>query len=110
MRLSTTSPLLAVLLTLTLHGQVFSFGEPFALTNTRYGTTAAEPRLRSDGESLYAYWRSETDIRMTRIVEGARRGGLPVITTSQNGFVRDFDAVWNGTNFVVVATLPNSNG
>jgi hypothetical protein len=97
---------LFLLFAVSASGQTFSFGQPFPLTNTRYGTAPTQPKLRSNGEELFAFWSDDKTIRMTRVVDGARRGGLPVITMeSQNGQFGRFDAVWTGTHFLVAASI-----
>ena len=95
-----------VFLAWSVAAQAFSFGEPVPLSNTRYGSTTAESLLRTDGESLFAFWASNSAIRMTRVVDGARRGGLPVVTVDrQDGQFLGFDAVWTGTHFLVAAAI-----
>lgn len=93
-----------LLISLTASAQTFSFGSSFPLSNTRYGTAATSPKLVSAGDELYVFWYSATAIRMTHVVDGARRGGLPVLTVSKPyGQIGGFDVVWTGERFVIAA-------
>ena len=97
---------------LTLSAQL-RFGDATPLTNTRYGSAPAAARLVSTGDALYAFWSTGAQLRMSKVVEGERRGGVSILTLRPQAFVdttqfngqTDFDAVWNGTHFVVAATL-----
>ncbi|HEX8619919.1 MAG TPA: fibronectin type III domain-containing protein, partial [Thermoanaerobaculia bacterium] len=80
-------------------GQLFTFGEPFPLTNTRYGVTQATAELRSNGRQLFAFWPSETGVRVTKVVEGEKRGGRAVT----RGNTHRLDVAWNGSHFLAVA-------
>jgi len=99
-----------LLITLTASAQPISLGAPFPLANTRYGTTAAEPVLVSTGDALFAFWDSAGAVRMTRVVDGEQRGGLPILTAPDQGTgVGEVAAVWTGSHFVVAATLFDIN-
>ena len=96
--------LLAFLLLLLLPPAVFAqnltFGQPFAVTNTRYGTAQALPVLRTNGRETFVFW-IDNVLRVTRYEKGERRLGLPVFDIPMNEFSH-FDAVWTGDHFVVV--------
>lgn len=93
------------------------FGQPFPLTNTRYGSGFAIPKLVWTGRDLYVFWATQTHIRMTRVT-GERRAGMPVFATYATGgelddsrpwltghyTTRKFDVVWTGSHFVLVTT------
>ncbi|HEX7830429.1 MAG TPA: fibronectin type III domain-containing protein [Thermoanaerobaculia bacterium] len=81
----------------------FGFGEPIALTNTRYGTVPGEARLASNGTDVFLFWSSGGFVRVTRLVEGVKRVGRPVLAVTQPG-IGSFDVLWNGANFVVAGT------
>ena len=97
----------------TVHAQV-RFGEALPLTNTRYGSAPGAPRLVAAGDALYAFWSTGAQLRMSKVVEGERRGGVTILAlrdrtyleTHVAGRTDDFDVIWTGTHFVVAATLP----
>ena len=98
--------LVAVLLTSSAIAQTVSFGEPFPLTNTRYGVEASIPVLVSNGQDIFAFWQTSTNIRMTRLVEGERRGG-------RNAFSRpsspgSWSVTWTGKHFLVAGAYSTS--
>lgn len=99
--------LLALVCTISLDAQSMHFGEPFALTNTRYPSDVAfQQVLRSDGRDAYQFWSTRFAIRMT-VLDGRARAGVPTVATTQIG---QFDAVWVGTHFVVAATSVRQPG
>lgn len=88
--------------TVALPAQPLSFGEPFALTNTRYAERPAQPTLRSNGRELLLFWPTATNVRVTKLAEGQRRGGRNALEYGLN-----FSVAWNGTHFLIVAQTPN---
>jgi hypothetical protein len=83
--------------------QALQFGDAYWLTNTRYGTVPGEARLASNGDDVFLFWISAGSVRVTKLVDGVKRVGRPVLSTSGTS-IDDFDVVWNGSNFVVAAT------
>ena len=75
------------------------FGEPVPQTHTRYGTAGAEPQLVTNGQDFFLLWATESKLRVTRLVEGQKRAGRPILS----GTLERFDAVWTGAHFLVVA-------
>jgi hypothetical protein len=107
MRATALLSLLAVLL--TGPASAVEFGAPFPLTNTRYGSGFGVPELVWTGTELYLFWATPTHVRMTRL-DGDRRAGVPVFATytagaelDGNSTSRNFDVVWTGSHFVLVA-------
>lgn len=106
--------LLAVLL--AFPALPLDFGAPFPLTNTRYGSAFAVPELVWTGQNLFLFWAAPNHVRMTRVT-GERRAGVPVFATYALGTeldgnmpwrsgiytTRNFDVVWTGSHFVLVA-------
>lgn len=88
-----------LLLTVPLLGQSLFFGEPVPLTHTRYGAYGAEPRLTTNGRDFFLFWANDSKVRVTRLVDGQKRAGRPVLDVD-NGW---FDVVWTGTHFLVAA-------
>ncbi|MFP5246939.1 MAG: hypothetical protein ACLGH0_09615, partial [Thermoanaerobaculia bacterium] len=78
----------------------FALGDPFPLTNTRYGTTSGEPLLTTNGTDLVLFWKSGAYVRVTRLVDGERRGGRAVLEAPNA-----FTAIWTGTRFLVVTPV-----
>jgi hypothetical protein len=94
------SAVLALLLIApTLFAQPLFFGEAAPLTHTRYGATGAEPRLATNGRDFLLFWATESKLRVTRLVDGQKRAGRPVL----GGSIGRFDVVWMGSYFLVVA-------
>src|SRR5687768_9486491 len=91
--------LLLVVFSASALSQPSHVGEPFPLTNTRYGAdTAIKSRMVTDGRDFYLFWSAASNIRMTKLVTGARRAGravAPPVPTS------DFDVIWTGRHFLV---------
>jgi hypothetical protein len=95
-----TAIALFLLLTSPLAAQSLSFGEPVALTNTRYGTVASNmPQLATNGQDFFLFWQGGSTIRVTKIVDGERRVGRTVIEDA----TQNFHAIWTGTHFLVAA-------
>lgn len=93
---------LAFLLTAALSAQQLTPGEPFPLTNTRYGTTAAHgAQLLSNGQDFFLFWESRAGLRVTKIVPGERRVGRLVGGYSALGA----SVVWTGSYFHVARTI-----
>ncbi|PYQ28875.1 MAG: hypothetical protein DMF56_14480 [Acidobacteria bacterium] len=93
-------PLLFI--TATLGAQLPPIGQPFALTNTRYGTTGGTPALRTNGRDAFLFW-TGTKLRVTRLGQPDSTVGRPVFDFD----VIDrqyFDAVWTGSHFLAAAT------
>jgi hypothetical protein len=101
--------LLVLLLSLSASAQPLRFGAPFPLPNTRYDTAIGAVKLVSTGDALYAFWSTGSQVRMSRVVEGERRGGVAVLNLRPEPFLSRehmpdpaaFDVVWTGTHFVV---------
>jgi hypothetical protein len=78
-----------------------TFGEPLPLTNTRYGPRWGFPMLETNGSDFFVFWRTETNLRVTRLVEGEHRVGRHVLPVS--GTINDNLAVtWTGRQFLVL--------
>lgn len=91
--------LLLVLLAAPALAQPSHVGEPFPLTNTRYGAdTASRSRVVTDGRDFYLFWSAASNIRMTKLVAGERRAGRAVAPPAPTS---DFDVVWTGRHFLV---------
>lgn len=84
-----------------LTGQV---SETFPLTDTIYGPSAGEGKLRSDGEHAFLFWVDEDRLNVTRIDGDGRVAKL--VFPFFVGDDGDFDAVWTGSHFLVVAQSP----
>lgn len=80
-------------------------GAPFPLTNTRYGESGGHPRLVTDGKDFYLFWLTESNIRMTRLVDGEARAGRAVMPVE--GDFGHFDVVFTGRYFLVATTTPS---
>lgn len=94
---------LSLVLFVPLLAQAVTFGGPFSLTNTRYGTVPGEARLVSNGSTLFLFWVSGTVIRVTEMAEGVNRVGRPVMSTTESS-AHGFDVIWTGSHFYLVAT------
>jgi hypothetical protein len=95
----------AILVAASLRAQLPPFGEPFALTNTRYGTVSGSPVLRTNGRDAFLFW-TNGKLRVTRLAQSDTSLGRPVFDFD----VIDrsyFDAVWTGTHFLVVTNDSN---
>ena len=66
---------LLLFFTATATAQPLSFRDAFPLTNTRYGEMPASPTLHSNGQELLLFWPTVSNVRVTKLVEGERRGG-----------------------------------
>lgn len=98
MRLLLTRLVLVVLLlSSTAAAQPLTFGDAFPLTNTSYGEMPAFPTLRSNGQDLLLFWPTISNLRVTKVAEGERRGGKSALDTT----VTTFSVAWNGTHFLV---------
>lgn len=95
--------LLALFAAVSLQAQPFTASEPFSLTNTRYATRHGRGTLASSGRDLLLFWSSETNLRVTKVVEGERRGGKNVFELRP----ATFDVTWNGDGFVLAAQTAN---
>ncbi|MGZ5440697.1 MAG: fibronectin type III domain-containing protein [Thermoanaerobaculia bacterium] len=98
------SSALALLLVLLPSGsallaQSLFFGEAVPQTHTRYGSTGAEPLLVTNGRDFFLFWANESKVRVTRLVDGQKRAGRPVLDVDHGWF----DVVWTGTHFLVAA-------
>jgi fibronectin type III domain protein len=87
------------------------FGEPLPLTDTSYVGVReytsdffapAAPVLRSNGSDAFLFNFAEKRLQVARIVEGERRIPQLVFPFFVQGTI-DFDAVWTGSHFLVVA-------
>ncbi len=79
--------------------QPLFFADAVPQTHTRYGTTGAEPRLLTNGRDFFLFWANDSKVRVTRLVEGQKRAGRPVLDVDHGRF----DVVWTGTHFLVAA-------
>lgn len=91
--------LVVLLLSSTAAAQPLTFGDAFPLTNTSYGEMPAFPTLQSNGQDLLLFWPTVSNLRVTKVVEGERRGGKSALDTT----VTSFSVAWNGTHFLVAA-------
>ncbi|MFP5245401.1 MAG: hypothetical protein ACLGH0_01815, partial [Thermoanaerobaculia bacterium] len=82
----------------TLFAQPSYFGPRVPLTETRYGSTAAIPRLASNGSELFVFWSAAHNVRVGRGDRIAR----PVLDASGEA-----DVLWTGSELLVAA---ESNG
>lgn len=82
-----------------LFAQPLFFGEAVPQTHTRYGAFGAEPRLVTNGSSFFLFWATDAKVRVTRLVDGQKRAGRPVLEADHGWF----DVVWTGTHFLVAA-------
>ena len=84
-----------------LHAQPLAFGDPFALTNTRYGAAWGSSTVVTNGKDFFVFWRTETNLRVTRLVEGERRAGRHVLPLGAN-LNEGVAVTWTGTHFLVL--------
>lgn len=98
--------LLTLLAALGAEAQLFTFGEPVPLANTRYGMAQTYAKLQSNGRELFAFWPTKTGVRVTKVVEGEKRGGRTVI----RGGAFYFDVAWSGTQFLAAAETGDGKG
>jgi hypothetical protein len=84
-----------------LTGQV---SETFPLTDTIYGPSAGEGKLRSDGRIAFLFWVDDGRVNVTRI-DGVERVAKLVFPFEVSADYY-FDAVWTGSYFLVVAQNP----
>lgn len=98
--------LLAILCLVTpfAHGLTAQVSETFPLTDTSYAPSAGVVKLRTDGRQPFAFWLDEERLSVTRI-DGEERAGKLVFPFFISG-ADDFDAVWTGSHFLVVAQAP----
>lgn len=94
---------LAVLLSgSSLVAQPLFHGEPFPLTETRYGPAAgAFPLLLSNGREPVLFWSDGENVRVTRISRNEPPASRAIFPASD---FDSFDAVWTGEHFLVVGT------
>ncbi|HYH07427.1 MAG TPA: fibronectin type III domain-containing protein [Thermoanaerobaculia bacterium] len=96
--------LAALLLALPLFAQTVQFGNSVPVTDTRYGSFAANAVLTTNGHDFYAAWGARENVRFGRVVENERRVARPVF---EGRDVRDVDLAWTGTYFVVLGQAGN---
>src|SRR5262245_15285048 len=89
----------------TLTAQLPPIGQPFTLTNTRYGTTSGTPVLRTNGRDAFLFW-TNNKLRVTRLAKADTSLGRLVFDFDVNDRSY-FDAVWTGTHFLVIANDQN---
>ncbi len=101
MKITVRAAALAILLGLApaLLAQPLYFGDAVPQTHTRYGAFGAEPKLVTNGQDFFLFWATDAKVRATRLVDGQKRAGRPVLK-ARSGW---FDVVWTGTNFLVAA-------
>lgn len=98
--------LLCLFVAATASAQVPPFGAPFPLANTEYGTKEGVPRLKSDGRNAFLFW-TDGPLRVTRLVPGENHIGRAVLDAPARD--NDFDAVWTGEQFIVVAAITTAD-
>ncbi|MEA2464345.1 MAG: Fibronectin type domain [Acidobacteriota bacterium] len=91
--------LVTLLVSSTAAAQTLSFGDAFPLTNTRYAAMPAIPALQSNGQDLLLFWRTVSNVRVTKVAEGERRGGKSALDTTASSL----SVAWNGTHFLLAA-------
>jgi hypothetical protein len=98
--------LLAVLCLVAPFSQALTarVSETFPLADTVYGPSYGEGKLRTDGRHPFFFWIDEDRVYVTRI-DGQERVGKLVFPFRVTG-AGDFDAVWTGSHFLVVAQAP----
>jgi hypothetical protein len=94
----------ASLLAVTAFAQPRFPGGDLPLTDTRYGTFTGDGVLTTNGRDFFLLWPGAENLRMARLVEGEKRVAKPVLDVAG---VADFDVVWTGTHFFVVAERSN---
>ncbi len=101
MLITVRAAVLALLVSLApaLLAQPLYFGDAVPQTHTRYGAFGAEPKLVTNGQSFFLFWATDAKVRATRLIDGQKRAGRPVLDAKYGWF----DAVWTGTNFLVAA-------
>lgn len=80
-------------------------GEPFLLTNTRYGPAVGYPTLLSSGRDVTLFWSSGTRLRATRVGTGLSGPSHTVLKTSG---ADSYSAAWTGSHFLMVAGQANA--
>ncbi|HYC88653.1 MAG TPA: fibronectin type III domain-containing protein [Thermoanaerobaculia bacterium] len=80
-------------------------GEPFLLTDTRYGPASGYPMLLSSGRDVTLFWNSGTRLRATRVGTGLSG---PSHTVLKNSGADSYSAAWTGSHFLLVAGQANS--
>jgi hypothetical protein len=101
MRTAVAAVALSILLTTTLAAQPAHFGDPFPLTNTRYGAFGANPQLIANGRDVFLAWRTTHDLRITRLADGEKRVGHLALADL---YEFEYGIVWTGTHFLLAAT------
>src|SRR5688500_1584745 len=74
-------------------------GEPFPLTNTRYGEAAGQPHLVSNGREVFLFWATDTHIRFTRLGSDAPPSRAVLARTGGDSY----GVVWTGRHFLIVS-------
>jgi hypothetical protein len=102
---------LAVVLSLPVSAQQLApFGEPFALSNTRYAPfresvsdfyAPEAPFLRTNGVDAFVFLWDLNGIRVARVEAAPRIARLVLPFALTSSFL--FDVVWTGSHFLVVA-------
>jgi hypothetical protein len=95
----TAATLSLLLVTSFLQAQPLRLGEPFPLTNTRYGSLDAVPAVQTNGKDFFLFWTAESNLRVTKLVEGESRAGRHVMTVDE---AERPLVTWTGTYFFVV--------
>jgi hypothetical protein len=100
-------PIVAVLLSLfalSLHADApRNFGDPFPLTDTRYGTRGGTPRLVASDDRLFLAWSTPGEIRLTDLTDGTPDLGRVILTTDGDAG-DDFSIVWTGSGFLLAVS------
>lgn len=89
----------------TAGAQPFFLGDPVPLTDTRYGAFGViGSRVLASSTEPFLLWSSVyAQLRITKLVDGERRVGRPVLDSGAIAF----DGVWTGDRFLVAARIGN---
>jgi hypothetical protein len=88
--------------------QLPPFGNPFPLTDTRYGSASGNLILRTNGKDAFVFWSVPGQtMYATKLAAGERHIGRPVLDLSP--YSGGFDAAWTGDHFLVAGTITKSS-
>lgn len=83
------------------------FGQPFPLTNTRYGeVSTSESVLLSNDAGTFLFWLVDEGVRVTKLGTPEPQSGRLILESLRPLDLqgRVFDVVWTGSHFLVAAT------
>src|ERR1044071_2694912 len=87
--------------------QLPPFGNPFPLTDTRYGSASGNLILRTNGKDAFVFWSVPGQtMYATKLAAGERHIGRPVFDLSP--YSGGFDAAWTGDHSVRAGTTTKS--